>query len=57
MSDRLPTVDFGAPDTFGVHVFRVEIPASRNESVVIVEDYGYRGQEGGIPRNEERITL
>ncbi len=57
MSDRLPTVDFGAPDTFGVHVFRVEIPASRNESVVIVEDYGYRGQEGGIPRNEDRITL
>ncbi len=57
MSDRLPTVDFGAPDTFGGHVFRVEIPASRNESVVIVEDYGYRGQEGGIPRNEERIIF
>ena len=23
----------------------------------IVEDYGYRGQEGGIPRDEERVVL
>ena len=38
-------------------VFRVEIPAARNEPVVIVEDYGYRGQEGGIPRDEERVVL
>jgi hypothetical protein len=51
------TVDFGAPDKFGVHIFRVEIPAARNELVVIVEDYGYRGQEGGIPRDEERVAL
>jgi len=57
VSERLKTVDFGAPDTFGAHLFRVEIPASRNESVVIVEDYGYRGQEGGIPRDEERVVL
>lgn len=57
MSDRPKTVDFGAPDAFGAHVFRVEIPASRNASVVIVEDYGYRGQEGGIPRGEERVIL
>lgn len=57
MSERPKTVDFGAPDTFGAHLFRVEIPASRNESVVIVEDYGYRGQEGGIPREEERVVL
>ena len=32
-------------------------PPSRNESVVIVEDYGYRGLEGGIPRDEERVVL
>ena len=57
MSEQPKTVDFGAPDTFGAHLFRVEIPASRNEPVVIVEDYGYRGQEGGIPRDEERVVL
>lgn len=57
MSDRPATVDFGAPDKFGAHLFRVEIPASRNESTVIVEDYGYRGQEGRIPREEERVVL
>ena len=57
MSDKPKTVDFGAPDNFGAHLFRVEIPAARNEPVVIVEDYGYRGQEGGIPRDEERVIL
>lgn len=57
MSDQPMTVDFGAPNAFGAHIFRVEIPASRNLSVVIVEDYGYRGQEGGIPREEERVVL
>jgi hypothetical protein len=57
MSAKARTVDFGAPTEFGAHLFRVEIPASRNESVVIVEDYGYRGQEGGIPREEERVVL
>ena len=57
MNKEHRTVDFGAPDKFGVHLFRVEIPAARNESVVIVEDYGYRGQEGGIPRDEERVAL
>jgi hypothetical protein len=57
VSERPRTVDFGAPEKFGGHVFRVEIPASRPEPVVIVEDYGYRGQEGGIPREEERVVL
>ncbi|RWO93345.1 MAG: DUF3780 domain-containing protein [Mesorhizobium sp.] len=57
MNDRLPTVDFGAPGTFGVQLFRVEIPAARNGPIIIVEDYGYRGQEGGIPREEERVML
>jgi len=57
MSDQSATVDFGAPNTFGAHVFRVEIPVGRNDSVVIVEDYGYRGQEGGVPRDEERVLL
>jgi len=51
------TIDFGAPDKFGARLFRVLIPAARNESVVIVEDYGYRGEEGGVPREEERVVL
>lgn len=57
MSDKPKTIDFGAPADFGAHVFRVEIPAARSQPVLIVEDYGYRGQEGGIPRDEERVVL
>lgn len=57
MSEKVKTIDFGAPDTYGAHLFRVEIPASRDASIVIIEDYGYRGQEGGIPREEERVVL
>ncbi len=57
MSDKPKTTDFGAPTNFGAHLFRVEIPPSRDASVVIVEDYGYRGLEGGIPRDEERVVL
>jgi len=57
VSERPKTIDFGAPDAFGAHLFRVEILAARNESVVIVEDYGYRGQQGGIPREEERVVI
>ena len=57
MSEPIATTDFGAPASFGAHVFRVEIPAARNEPVVIVEDYGYRGHEAGIPRDEERVVL
>jgi hypothetical protein len=57
VSDKIETADFGAPTTFGAHLFRVEITAARNESVVIIEDYGYRGQEGGFPREEERVIL
>ena len=57
MSEKATTVDFGAPAGFGAHVFRVEIAAARNETVMIVEDYGYRGQQGGIPREEDRVAL
>jgi hypothetical protein len=45
-------VNFGAPG--------VEIPAARNEPVVIVEDYGYRGQEGEtfkLPSNIDHEAL
>ena len=57
MSAKVETVDFGAPTTFGVHVFRVEIPAARNDDVIIVEHYGHSGCEAGIPREEERAIL
>lgn len=57
MSEIEKTVDFGAPDQFGAHLFRVEIPAARSERVSIVEDFGYRGLEGGIPREEKRVSL
>jgi hypothetical protein len=57
MSGETDTVDFGAPEEFGAHIFRVEIPAARSGSVVIIEDYGYRGSEAGIPRDEERVVL
>lgn len=56
-SPKARTVDFGAATAFGAHLFRVEIPPSRKELVVITEDYGYRGQERGIPRGEERVVL
>ena len=32
MSEKTATVDFGAPVSFGAHLFRVEIPDSRSES-------------------------
>ena len=57
MSESGKFVDFGAQSDFGAHVFRVEIPASKTEPVCIIEDYGYRGLEGGIPRDEERAIL
>ena len=57
MSEKLQFVDFGAPDKFGAHLFRVELPAVRTESVRIVEDFGYRGLEGGIPKDEDRAIL
>lgn len=57
MTEQLATIDFGAPTNFGAHVFRVEIPAARTEPVVIVEDYGYRGHEAGVPQDEERVVL
>ncbi len=55
MKDK--TVDFGASEKFGAHLFRVEIPAATSATIRIVEDYGYRGLENGIPRGEERVIL
>jgi len=57
VSKKPKTIDFGAPESFGAHLFRVLIPVARKDPVAIVEDYGYRGEEGGIPREEERVVL
>jgi len=57
MSKPPKSIDFGATGEFGAHLFRVEIPASKNEPVVILEDYGYRGLENGLPEAESRAIL
>lgn len=57
MSARERTVDFGAPAEYGAHVFRVEIPPARGGEVLIVEHYGFRGGDGGVPLEEPRVRL
>lgn len=57
MTEKQATVDFGAPAHFGAHVFRVEIPVARAESIVIVEDFGYLGNEAGVPKEEDRAII
>lgn len=49
--------DFGAPTSYGAHIFRVEIGTKKDDDVAIVEDYGYSGTENGIPKEEERVIL
>lgn len=51
------TVDFGAPDAFGAHLFRVEVPPGRNDAVRIVEDFGFKGGTGGVPFEEVRVVM
>lgn len=50
-------VGFGAIDEFGAHIFKVCIPSSSAGIVSIVEDYGLKGGENGIPLEEGRINL
>lgn len=50
------TVDFGAPAAGGEHMFRVEIPTSRKDAVLIVEDFGFLGQDVGLP-DEPRAAV
>ena len=57
MSKSSRTPGFGAPDVFGAHVFQVDIPASGRGPVVILEDYGYQGDQRGIPATEPRVRL
>ena len=55
-----PTEGFGAPagdKAHGAHVFRVEIPRSNRERVLVIEDYGYAGGHKGVPEAEPRVRL
>ncbi|MEM4358375.1 MAG: anti-phage-associated DUF3780 domain-containing protein [Candidatus Pacearchaeota archaeon] len=57
MTKKTEIIDFGAPNYFGAHVFKVEIPASKNGFVKIIEDFGYKGSINGIPQSEVRVIL
>jgi hypothetical protein len=47
---------FGAA-AFGAHIFRVDIPMAAKDDVTIVEDYGLKGGENGVPPSETRVVL
>jgi len=47
---------FGAA-AYGAHIFRVEIPAAAKYDVTIIEDYGLKGGENGVPPRETRVVL
>lgn len=47
---------FGAA-AFGGHIFRVDIPAAAKGDITIVEDYGLKGGENGVPPRETRVVL
>ncbi len=51
------TIDFGAPDEFGAHRFRVEIPPGRGADVQIIEEHGFHGGQRGVPEEELRVVL
>ena len=51
------TIDFGAPEAFGSHVFRVEITAAKTDPIKIIEDFGFKGGTGGIPYEECRVIV
>jgi len=57
MKKKDKTVGFGAPYTFGAHIFVVEVPAARTQPVKITEVYGYDGEERGIPSEETRAVI
>jgi hypothetical protein len=50
------TVDFGAPVADGEHMFRVEILTSRKDPVLIVEDFGFLGQDAGLPSERRAVV-
>lgn len=57
MIDKYQFIDFGAPDEFGAHIFKVEIPAGRSDEIRIIEDFGLKGGDSGLPYEEVRVIL
>ena len=56
VAELAKTVDFGAPAADGEHVFRVEIPASRKDPVLIVEDFGFPGQNARLAAEPRAVV-
>ena len=56
-SREAPRTGFGAPAGRGAHLFRVDIPRSNKERVLIVEQFGYHGGHHGVPDEEPRLLL
>lgn len=50
-------VGFGAPEAFGSHIFKVNIPAGRSGDVLVMEDYGYLANINGNPDFDLRVRL
>jgi hypothetical protein len=48
---------FGATTAFGAHIFRVDIPVAAKGDIAIIEDYGFKGGENGVPPRETRVSL
>jgi hypothetical protein len=51
------TIDFGAPEKFGLHHFYVEIPPSPRDAISIYEDFGFDGDESKRETKECRVVL
>ncbi|MBU3594600.1 DUF3780 domain-containing protein [Polynucleobacter sp. 71A-WALBACH] len=50
-------VGFGAPEAFGAHIFKVNIPVGRSGDVLVMEDYGYLAGINGNPDFDLRVRL
>jgi len=53
----IETVDFGAPASFGMHHFYVEIPVAPKEAIRVFEDFGFDGDEKSRESTECRVLL
>ena len=56
-TSTLSTIGFGCPEGVDPHHFVVNIPAGRNQPVLIVESYGIKAGIAGNPEQVERCAL
>lgn len=54
---RRETVGFGCPAVGSPHHMVVDIPAQRDESVLIVEHFGVQAEKEGAPESIDRVEL